>query len=329
MAVLPDRHGSGKNRDFIALVIVGILLIGGFIALTFKLIDQEDKHVRDVEKVRIAEDFSQDLVGTDDDTDTVNSIVERNPNATECDLSAVTVDDKLMKKVGALKRLQELSLSHSKVTDEGLKYILGMPLVKLDLSGTVITDKGLDYVAKIPTLFRVDLSSTKVTDAGLRKLARLQQMGIIVLNGTVVTDAGIASLKSCKKLSRVYVGSTKVTNECLTCVVPMNLYAIYCENTAITGDGINKYLKNSKLKKLSLERCDISDKDVTAIIAAAPGLQYLNVGSTKLTDNGLMKLARMLTLKSLRVANCRGITEAGLKRFAQVRPDCKLENHYI
>lgn len=326
---MPDTHGSGKNRDFIALAIVGILLIGGFIALTFKLIDQEDKHVRDVEKVRIAEGFSEDLAGTDDDTDTVNSIVDRNPNATECDLSAVTVDDKLMKKVGELTRLQELSLSHSKVTDEGLKYIQGMPLVKLDLSGTVITDKGLDYIAKIPTLFRVDLGSTKISDAGLKKLVPLQKMGIIVLNGTAVTDVGVASLKSCKKLARVYVGSTKVSNECLACVVPMNLYAIYCENTAITGDGIRKYLKDTKLRKLSLERCDITDKDIPAIIAAAPGLQYLNVGGTKLTDDGLMKLARMLTLKTLRVANCRSITEAGLKRFTQVRPDCKLETQYF
>lgn len=326
---MPVKHSAGKNRDFIVLAIVGVLIIGNFIALTFKLIDQEDKHVRDVEKVRISEDFSEDLISTEDDTDTVNSIVDRNPNAIECDLSAVTVNDKLMKKVGVLKRLEQLSLSHSKVTDNGLQYIVGMPLVKLDLSGTSVTDRGLDYIAKVPTLYRLDLSVTKITDEGLKKLAPLKKLSIIVLSGTAVTDAGVAYLQQCKNLDRIYVGSTKVSNDFLKCVGPMKLFAVYCENTAITGDGIKKYLKNTKLRKMSLEHCDIADEDVPAIIAAAPELQFLNVGSTKISDAGLIALARMLTLKSIRVENCRGITETGLKRFAQVRPDCKVETHYI
>lgn len=324
---MSKKDGAPKNRDFLVLGIVGVLLIGGFIALTFKLIDQEDKHVRDVEKVRISEDFSEDLMGSDYDSDTVNSIVDRNPNATNCDLSAVTVTDALMPKVAKLKLLKELNLSHSKVTDAGLKYIEHMSLSKLDLSGTAVSDAGLDSITKIPTMFKLDLSSTKVTDAGMKKLASLPVLGIIVVNGTAISDEGVKSMQSCKNMKRIYVGSTRVTNEFFKYAAPMDLFAIYCENTAVTGDGIRKYLKDTKLRKLGLDHCNIGDSDVPAIMAAAPGLQVLSAGNTKITDAGLMQLARLLSLKSVRVGECRGITTAGTKRFSQVRPDCKIETH--
>jgi hypothetical protein len=323
------KTGTPKNRDFIVLIIVGILMIGGFIMTTFKLIDQEDKHVRDVEKVRISEAFSDDLMDNEYDSDTVHSIVNRKPNATKCDLSAVTVTDELMEKVAELKHLKELILSHSKVTDAGLKYLENMPLVKLDLSGTTVSDAGLDSIAKIPTLFRLDLSKTRVTDAGMKKLENNQELNIISVNGTAITDEGIKILQRCKGLKRLYVGQTRVTDEFLKYAATMDLNAIYCENTAITGDGIRKHLQNTNLRKLILDHCNIGDRDVPAIIAAAPKLQVLSIGSTKVTDAGLIGLAGLLSLKSVRVGNCRGITKAGLQRFSQVRPDCKIATHYF
>jgi hypothetical protein len=322
------RFKPAKNRDFAILAGIGLLMIGGFIALTFKLIDQEDKHVRDVEKVHIAENFTSDSIGRYDDAATVRSIVARDPNATKCDLSAVTVDDKMMKTVSRLKRLTELNLSQSKVTDKGLKYIVGMPLKDLDLSGTVVTDEGLNIVGEKTALVKLDLSGTRITDAGLPKLAKLQSLTHFILAGTRITNAGLSDLLELKGLKRLHLSRTAITDDAFDTLEKMDLFALYLDYTAITGDGLKNFHAPG-LKKVGLEACNLTDKDVPAILACMPSVAILNIGSNKITDAGLLQLAKLSNLSAIRIGSCPGITEKGQLEFKKLNPACKVDTDYV
>ena len=57
--------------------------------------------------------------------------------------------DEALAHVGRLRRLQELGLSTSEVTDAGLKHLMGLTaLKKLDLENTNVTDAGAQELQK-------------------------------------------------------------------------------------------------------------------------------------------------------------------------------------
>ena len=72
-----------------------------------------------------------------------------------------------------LKKVEELILSGTKLTDESLEELIKLSnLSRLSLQVTDITDEGLKEVAKLPQLKRVQLYATKVTAEGVEELQK-------------------------------------------------------------------------------------------------------------------------------------------------------------
>jgi Leucine-rich repeat (LRR) protein len=89
-----------------------------------------------------------------------------------------------------------LDLSHTKVTDDGLRYLKALPNLNiLALSGTEVTDLGLkERVAQLGNLHTLSLSETKVTNKGLEYLEGLNNLQLLDVSFTRVTDEGVADL---------------------------------------------------------------------------------------------------------------------------------------
>jgi hypothetical protein len=110
-------------------------------------------------------------------------------------------------------QLQWLSVTGSKVSDDGLAQLEGMTsLSRLDLDYTQITDAGLPHLKGLRNLSVLNLSGTRVTDAGLTHLMGLRNLAELDLAGTQMTDAGLAQLKALRLLSVLNVVNTKVTD---------------------------------------------------------------------------------------------------------------------
>lgn len=88
-------------------------------------------------------------------------------------MSGLQITDDAFNHLKSLKRVSELDLSKSSVTDEQIAKLseqdVGTMLVKLDLSNTAITDAGVDNL-KLPLLTHLTVKGTKISDAAIDRL---------------------------------------------------------------------------------------------------------------------------------------------------------------
>ena len=69
--------------------------------------------------------------------------------------------------------IEQLDLAGTRITDEGLSHIIGLPRLEfLDLSGTDVSDNAVDHLKRIPSLKSVVLLNTKLTLEGRRRMAK-------------------------------------------------------------------------------------------------------------------------------------------------------------
>jgi hypothetical protein len=124
-------------------------------------------------------------------------------------------DEQLARVQPLLGTVEFLDLSHTRVTDVGLKHVAEMTqLTSLDLSGTAISDDGLAHLSSLASLRILRLWSTSVTDAGLEKLEHLSKLEHLDLIGTKVTDEGLAGVRKALPNTRVVRRLPKSDAEC-------------------------------------------------------------------------------------------------------------------
>lgn len=90
-------------------------------------------------------------------------------------LRGMQINDDVFAQLKGLKRVAELDLSKSTITDDQLarlnEHEVGVMIVKLDLSHTAVTDAGIDTL-KLGLLSYLKLTGTKVSDAAAHRLKK-------------------------------------------------------------------------------------------------------------------------------------------------------------
>ncbi len=148
-----------------------------------------------------------------------------------------------------LSRLEELDLSLSSITDEGMEHLKRLTRLKvLELFHTAITDAGMVKIEGLTNLEFLDLSVTAVSDSGLTHLRRLSRLRELKLGFTKITDAGLAHLA----------------------VLP-NLEAVCLDGTGVTDEGV-ALLNTTKLRELGLRATNVSDTRLRQLGKALPKL---------------------------------------------------------
>jgi hypothetical protein len=87
-------------------------------------------------------------------------------------LSGAQITDTTFKHLACLKRVADLNLSKSSITDAQMAQLNDVPcyLTKLDLSNTTVTDEGLDKMTHLYVLMNLNLAGTKVTPEAVKRL---------------------------------------------------------------------------------------------------------------------------------------------------------------
>lgn len=119
------------------------------------------------------------------------------------DLNNLQVDDELLKNILAKSyndysrrgfgsdnssiksKLGSINLSHTKITDEGLKELAeSSELREIDLSNTEISDEGINYIKSLPSLYKVDLTNTLITNKSIEMLSKNPKISYVTITGT-------------------------------------------------------------------------------------------------------------------------------------------------
>jgi Leucine-rich repeat (LRR) protein len=83
-------------------------------------------------------------------------------------------------------------------------------LTQLDLGATPITDAGLKVIGRMSNLKCLRLGDTQITDAGLAEIRGLKSLTFLGLDSTRISDAGLKHVKELQSLAWLYLGSTDV-----------------------------------------------------------------------------------------------------------------------
>jgi len=91
------------------------------------------------------------------------------------DLKGAQITDQTFQNLKELKRVTELDLSKSSLTDDQMDQLndgVVFALTKLDLSNTAVTDAGLEKLTHLKMCMYLDLSGTKVTKAAAQRFEK-------------------------------------------------------------------------------------------------------------------------------------------------------------
>lgn len=126
------------------------------------------------------------------------------------------IGNRTLSELAKAPSLEELDLSHTRVTDEGLPHLEDLRHLRtLDLPVTSISDAGLKHIGKLTSLEKLSLGATRISDAGLAHLENLNRLRELDISWTPVTDAGLARLQNLPALETVNVCETQVGDAAL------------------------------------------------------------------------------------------------------------------
>jgi hypothetical protein len=103
------------------------------------------------------------------------------------------------------KDLEELDLSSMKLKDKDLEHLLCFRRLKnLQIPGSLITDDGAKVLTKLSGLTRLNVWGAKLTDAGLKHLQGLPKLQELSLGKTAISEAALRRFKAARPKCRVW-----------------------------------------------------------------------------------------------------------------------------
>jgi serine/threonine protein kinase/Leucine-rich repeat (LRR) protein len=263
------------------------------------------------------------------------------------------VKDQNLAELKATPRLVELSLADTKITDEGLKWLIKLThLTRLDLSKTSVKS-GVAQLANLSRLTDLNLADTQVTDQAIIRLANLPKLRWLHLTNTPISDAGIKELKSITTLEALNVKGTSLTQETYDDLTRAN------NGLKINWDGADRQravaarlldkgatlavagpdsdaplltgLKTQNalpMGRVVVKQIDLStganfgDEDLKSLVVLGE-IELLNLVNANVTPAGLVHLQGLATLKTLHLPAHR-LSDAALEAIARALPQCQV-----
>jgi len=136
--------------------------------------------------------------------------VKRDPagDVVAVDLRGTWVYDSQLIELARMPRLEQLDLSHTRISDEGMLYLKTAPAIT-DLSlfyTEQVTDQGIHAIRDWKHLKRLNVRGTRVSDGALEVISHLTQLEALDIANTQITDNGLDSLVTLVNLKEFSLG---------------------------------------------------------------------------------------------------------------------------
>lgn len=329
MAHEGGKHNSNTDarRDIWFLGIIAMLIVGGTIFISFKILDQSERHLETIKEMKVTENVDNAWAPQSAQCDnSVKADLEADPNRTQAKYANLQISETSMTYIARMRNLRRLDLARCSLNDDWLIHLKNLPLESLSLSDCDITNDGMQHLAKIRTLKLIHLNGcNSIGDEGVKKLAELP-LAELHLARTSITNSGIKHLTACKSLLKLDVSRSKVTSSALVDLASMHgLRSLDFSGIPVKTNDLSCFLKGpSQLWVLNVSRCGIQD-DGVKVFAALPLLRKLNISHNPFTSKGVSYLCSNESIISLRLDGCPNISPADVQKLKKSKPNCRVE----
>ncbi|MFT7514816.1 MAG: hypothetical protein ACI9QL_004041 [Candidatus Omnitrophota bacterium] len=235
-----------------------------------------------------------------------------------------------MQRVGRLHGLEELNLTLTAVTDEGLRQLGGLTQLRvLGLASSQCTGSGFAPLGKLTHLESINFHFTPLNDEGLRAISEVGVQGRLWFAHTKFTDAGAASLAKLSGLRVCGIGSTHPlsSGDAVAALAGLPLEELSLLDRQATPAGLAHAAKIKSLRRLDLGYAPDVDDAALAAVAQLPHLEEFRIGAAQaVTDAGLLLFTETKPLKKLNLSGLKNVSETGIAAFRAARPDVLLES---
>ena len=265
-------------------------------------------------------------------------------------LQHVPITDETCRRLASLAELRDLTLTGSQLDDRQLALFAPLSrLTNLDLSRTAITDQGLEQLRRFPDLATLNLSNTAISDAGLEDLKALSKLANLQVSLTEISDGGLAALGQLPALESIDAQLTAVTAagaetfrqahpqamvECGASDALLANWQTINRTVTMNAGGVQSIAlvnESVKVKRLHAQgktsangvASGVTDAGLVTLAVVQSDLEELDLRDSEVTDQGIMQLKM---LKSLKRLDLRGapVTEQGVAKLARVLPECEI-----
>ena len=219
-----------------------------------------------------------------------------------------------------LTKLEELSLSHTKLSDSAMVHLSGLPNLKsLKLSDRVSRD-GLRNIEELTNLKVLHLPH-RMESNNLEFLRRLTSLRELRLSWGISRNA-LSDLRHLTKLKQIEYLPMDLDDDGLKNLKELiNLEHLRLDKRSITDDGLHHLASLTKLKFLDLSETQISDAGL-ANLSGLTELEFLDLSETEISDDGLTYLAGLKELKNVWLYRTH-VTDEGVELLRKAMPDLR------
>ncbi|WP_442481720.1 redoxin domain-containing protein [Aeoliella sp. SH292] len=199
-------------------------------------------------------------------------------------------DDSCMASIAAMPSLEELSIQHTRVTDEGFAQMAkSATLQQIQITGNRMTTRCIETLATMPGLQRVGLMNVDPRVDGEPIWKQLESLSFVktelwLCECPPLGQEDMAKLANFRDLASLRIdGGQALTDADLRHIQHLDkLKYLEITSSVVTDEGLKSIGSLSGLERLQIN-CLATEKGLEAL-AQAPRLRSLSIGSPNLTD---------------------------------------------
>jgi serine/threonine protein kinase/Leucine-rich repeat (LRR) protein len=246
--------------------------------------------------------------------------ISRFPRLQQLEVQQHLLTDRGFAHIRSLKKLSFLRLNTPRITHNAFKDLSALPsLRRLECVLMPLTDLGVQAIAHhCHGLESLILDRTAITDAATKALPRLTRLQHLVLSKNSLSDLAVEPLSEMQSLRSIHLDHNDLTGAGLKRLCNLaDLEVLKLGNTKITDESLVDLPVHPKIVHLDLDHCEIGNEGLQAIVESFPGLRFLNIGHSAITDKGFECLAKLDKLKSLYFRNA-SVSDVAMEHVARL-----------
>lgn len=193
------------------------------------------------------------------------------------------ITDQGMTAIKEWKHLKRLDLRGTRISDGTLEIVSRMPgLEALDIAHTEVTDLGLENLITLVNLKELSVGRGRLSNTGLVTIRMLPALQYLDLSGARPTPPDAPGGRG---------GAAGIPEETLKALTELTeLRVLHLGYSAIHADGLRVLRSLAHIEKLGLQGCNRVDDGALAELAQWKSLKYLDVQEAPVTEKGLTML---------------------------------------